>query len=730
MQGHLQFSFGPEESFLLPTAITRVLTSLERDADHRVRAEQLEKFGRVLLDAPEDASDLLDEIAGMTTASAREEQMSHLLGAALDQARMARENGQKRGAAFIETLEDQVGQLVATGSLSFRGSLAVSSTWVRAGLTPPESLGSGHDCVADALPCADRDETEDIEALFERLFDDVTDASGGSLSAMHATFAEMLPTVPADARYALVRIAVARPAELFAELGCAWLLDPSEHVRSGAAIGLADRLRAGRLSAEVLGRLSIMRSWLTDDSLKDQLDGLLREAMRKGIAGPERRAEPRIHRIVASMVDGSGAQSMAAAVQSGSSRSVAVVLLKQGFGVKDAYVVPCTSATEQRTILATMTDEIEAIDVPRDYIAQAITLALAEGLEMNVAPVPGLVDVVQNCDLTEVRPGQAAVGGVLDLADPDGRISSLSAQARGRLITASEHWEERYPMLASWFEDSDETVEALEKATSRAALMRGMWKVLETRRQHWAKVIARNALLLKAAGKDGADEFIAVAAALAEGRDLKKTPVMQFIHDLSIEVWVNRRSDPDGLFGGPDPDLPFGTALPPTTADMPMPDSRPEKKGELARLLDPAGLTETWIEGYLTSVCTAPIFIPPSDWLGPLFHLAAPSLETEKKLERFIELLMLRYNAAVSKFHAPDEVPLIPGDVPLMSIWADGYLTAWESNKSCWPARKLGREGKSIRKLLEDGADGRIDQSEFASALPVWLRQRFADQKL
>lgn len=730
MQGHLQFSFGPEESFLLPTAITRMLTSLKRDADHRVRAEQLEKFGRVLLDAPEDASDLLDEIAGMTTAGAREEKMTDLLGAALDEARMARENGQKRGATFIETLEDRVGQLVAAGSLSFRGSLAVSSTWVRAGLTPPESLGSGHDCVADALPCADRDETEDIEALFERLFDDVTDASGGSLSAMHATFAEMLPTIPPDARHAIVRTAVSRPSELCAELGCAWLLDSAEQVRSGAVLGLSDRLRTGRLSAEVLGRLSIMRSWLTDDSLKDQLEGLLREAMRKGIAGPEQQAEPRLHRIVASMVDGSGAQSMAAAVQSGSSRSVAVVLLKQGFGVKDAYVVPCSSATEQRTVLATMTDEIEAIDVPRDYIAQAIGLALAEGLERNMAPVPGLVDVVQICGLREVRPSQADIGGILDLADSDGRIASLSAQARGRLITASEYWEERYPMLASWFEDSDETVEALEKATSRAALMRGMWRVLETRRQHWAKVIARNALLLKIVGKKDADEFIAVAAALAEGRDLKKTPVMQFVHDLSIEVWADRRREPDGLFGGPDLGLPFGTASPRLPADMPMPGIRPERKEELARLLRPAGLTETWIEGYLTGVCTAPIFIPPPDWLGPLFHLVTSRLESEKKLERFIELLMLRYNAVLSRFHAPNDVPLIPGDVPLISIWADGYLTAWESNKSCWPARKLGREGKSIRKLLEDGADGRIDQSEFASALPVWLRQRFADQKL
>lgn len=221
-----------------------------------------------------------------------------------------------------------------------------------------------------------------------------------------------------------------------------------------------------------------------------------------------------------------------------------------------------------------------------------------------------------------------------------------------------------------------------------------------------------------------------MAAALAEGRDLKKTPVMQLVHEQSIEAWADRRNDPDGLFGGPDLDLPFGTASPPAPADMPMPDICPERKEELARLLHPVGLTETWIEGYLTGVCTAPIFIPPPDWLAPLLHLVAPSLKAEKKLERFTELLMLRYNALLSRFHGPNDVPLIPEDVPLISIWADGYLTAWESNKRFWPAKVLGRKGKSIRKLLEDGADGRIDRSEFASTLSVWLRQRFAGQEM
>ncbi|MGR3592329.1 MAG: UPF0149 family protein, partial [Limimaricola soesokkakensis] len=298
---------------------------------------------------------------------------------------------------------------------------------------------------------------------------------------------------------------------------------------------------------------------------------------------------------------------------------------------------------------------------------------------------------------------------------------------RGRLITASQHWPDTYPVLESWFEDSDETVAALESARSPTALTRAMWRVLEGRRAHWAVVIARNALLLSAAGSTHTDEFLAVAAALKDGRDLKKTPVMGFICEQSIMVWMDRRDVPDGPFDAP-PDMPFASS-PMAPAPGTMPNAAPETAGELAKLLQPAGLTEPWIEGYLTGICTAPIFVTPSDWLTPLLHIVGPSLKTEKKLTHFVDLLMPRYNGTVAKLRAPDE-GLIPADIPLIPIWSDGYLTAWEATKAYWPAKALRPQGKTIRNVLEQATEGRIDPSMFRAALPAWLRERFAEQKM
>ncbi|WP_370160764.1 hypothetical protein, partial [Limimaricola soesokkakensis] len=83
----------------------------------------------------------------------------------------------------------------------------------------------------------------------------------------------------------------------------------------------------------------------------------------------------------------------------------------------------------------------------------------------------------------------------------------------------------------------------------------------------------------------------------------------------------------------------------------------------------------------------------------------------------------------VAKLRAPDE-GLIPADIPLIPIWADGYLTAWEATKPSWPAKALGPQGKTIRNVLEQATEGRIDPSMFRAALPAWLRERFAEQKM
>ena len=137
----------------------------------------------------------------------------------------------------------------------------------------------------------------------------------------------------------------------------------------------------------------------------------------------------------------------------------------------------------------------------------------------------GLLDVVETAGFANLRPRSADIADIAAIADPEGAVSTLSVRARGSLIMASEHWPDHFPISDSWFEDSDASSDAIESATTQNAMTRKLWQHLETRRNFWAMIFARNAALLAAAKNPITPELVAVAQAMSEGRDLKKAPI-------------------------------------------------------------------------------------------------------------------------------------------------------------------------------------------------------------
>jgi hypothetical protein len=140
--------------------------------------------------------------------------------------------------------------------------------------------------------------------------------------------------------------------------------------------------------------LPVLRKWLPDDDARAALDGVMRRQMRSGATRSTARTST-IHRAAASLPDGAGAQSLIADLRTGSRRGVAMAMLKQGNGVKDAFVIPCASATEQKQMLARILVEIETVDVAPDMLAAMLARGLGEGLALDLMPAPGLVDLAE-----------------------------------------------------------------------------------------------------------------------------------------------------------------------------------------------------------------------------------------------------------------------------------------------------------------------------------------------
>ena len=713
---------------MLSPKIQTLLDALPRNLEETGARHAFKRVALSLIAEPEQAVAVVEAVGRLETRNNHDERLVSLLSSTLDEARMARENGKTVGASFINQLEDAIQALKKQSALTDPGRLFLASCWVRAGLHAPDALAGEFSMPDDMEGELDLSDAPDLEPLIDKLLEEVSGGQMDSISALYSGFAELIATFPAPVRQAVVRYVVSRPKTVLGELGCALLLDGRAEIRRGAIDGLADRLATNAMTSDTIGRLTVMRSWIADDDTRTGIDAIVQNALRHEIDRATSRTAPKVHRSLTSLVDGTGAQSMTIAIQAGGTRRVAVVLIKQGFGIKDAYLVPCSSASEQRRLIDMIASEVETRDVPVDYIEEAIAIGLSDGLQTGHPPASGLVGVVQALGWSELRPRPASVSDIAALADPDGQVPAMSVQARGRMINASSDWETHFPMISeSWYEDSDTFTDAIEAAKTPAALKRDLWQTLEARRSHWARVIARMAHLLHAAGDPKALQFVAVATALEDGRALKKTPIMEMIFDQSFQVWLHEtvlgNASPDG-----DDHVPFEVTSGPAPAGMKTPDIRPEKAGELGKLLKPAGLTEWWVDGYMMGVCTAPEFVPPGAWAQVLLNIIGPEIESDKALQRILDLLMLRYNGTLTNLRTPVGAALIPEDETLISIWADGYLTAWEGNLEYWPKAKLGKNDKSARKLLEDAASWRADVVSFRKTIPNWLRQRFVAQ--
>jgi len=696
---------------LTQTELDQVFEGLAATRDNLdARRDVLERAAHMLLHRSALGGQMIARFCETTEADPVLEDFSDLLGAALSAARMARESDQKRGDALLEAIESAVDLAAGQGRLESFHRLHLARSWAQNGLVAPIALELS-EMADDVATHAHLPDAEMLEDLFRDL---VTQADGDALT-LHTALAEMFPAMPTALRDAVVEFAVARPDPIFAQLGCYWLVDPSATIRRAAARGLALRLEGADLSAEITSRLTVLRSWMPQDEARGQVDQILRDALRAGNGQASPDAGWKVKSTFASLPDGSGAQSIAIALASGKATALAMILLKTGYGVKDAYVIPCDSSRDQMALLDRMTEETGALSVPMEYVDNAVALALGDGLAHGLPPAPGLIDVAARCGLATLRPVPSDTAELLNGLSVHADVSALSAQKRGRLINASKDWWGLHELLRYWHDESDPAREALSAARGTRAADRALWTWLETRRDWWAHQIARCAELLDAIGDPDTESFVATAMALLDGRALKKIPIMATIHEQTIEAWVLD-----------DPDLPVDAGLADFIALAEQQEPPPEGDGELSALLDGTDMTGDWIDGYLMSVVIAPKMITPNRWLPHILDSAAAGLDPAD-LQRFLDILMMRANAAIATVDGQIDFPADMKQRGVVGVreWASGFHTGRESFKSSWPKKSVGPTDQAIlRQITEARTHGLLAPG--IRIVGQWLSARHA----
>lgn len=693
--------------------IETALAELSRlQDDDSARGEILDRASFTMLHRPALGGRLVAKLCATEESAPELEPLTVLLASALGAARIARENRKKRGDTFLEAVADAVELASGQGRLSPFHRLLLASAWTTNGLPAPTSLEvSAADMMLAAPSPAPQDRVA-AEAALEDLFRSLIEQTEGDALALHAALTETFPAMPSAMRQHVIAWSVGRSEPIHAK-ACFWLLDPSAQIRAAAARALSERATAGTLSEEVAGKMVILRSWMPQDEARASVDKALKLAKRSGLATGASAKPWTIHSVMATLPDGGGAQSLMIALQSGGSRKTAMLLFKQDYGVKDAYTVPCKSANEQKALLSRISQETGAVKVPLSWLEGSLAMALADGLAAGLPPAAGLIEVAELCGLDKLRPEAVTTEALIAALPVAERIRGLSAQARGKLINASEGWWDRHEIVQSWFEEGDHAHEVLEGRHNPRALDAALWRWLETRRDFWARLVARAADVLAASDHPDAASFTATAMALLEGRDLKKIPVMADVHDQTIEAWVF--DDPDV-----DQDATLEEWVEEAEADSP----KSERKGELARLVKGSAITADWIDGFLMSVTIAPKVIAPNRWLPEILGSAIGNL-TSDSIQRFADLILMRANACVdqAKEAAEFSAAMSARSQMAMRDWAAGFSYACGHFRSSWPAKSTGPDDRAMMQRVADAMATGFSAAE-VKALSQWIAAR------
>ncbi|MFG6083312.1 UPF0149 family protein [Paracoccus litorisediminis] len=667
-----------------------LIAAIADATDDRARAHLLRQAGKSLLFTPAAMAEIAIATLGPENGSSTQAALM-LLSAALDEARMAAENDTPEGRALIETVAATLMAQDAARPFASVIRLRLAQAYARAGLPPPSFAMLSPETMASEEPCGE--EMPDLGELLDPLLREIGDAP----LQVHAALSELLAGIPPKPAAMLVALTLARSGNVEARLGLYWLLHPEAEIRLAAATALLSRAEARTLATETTALLPAIRKWMPDGPARAALDAVIRRRMREGGMKSDAPATT-IHRAAASLPDGAGAQSLIAVFQQGNRRGIAMAMLKQGHGVKDAFIIPCASASDQKRMLAKVLGEIETFDVSPVSLAEALARGVGEGLSLDILPAPGLVDWAEFWGADALAPvtGEAeailaAIGGTVTLA-------GLSVTERTALVKASADWMDRFAQSDAWFEDTTDLRAAISRARTEKGQEAAVWKHLETRRNWWARLFAVSAATLKSAGEqEDWLSFAAVAKELLAGTPLKRVPIMAGIMEMTLDAFDAR----DGSV--------------PLMADS----------GDIGPLLAHAGINETYLPGYLMALAISPREPSPEAWLGALLGgIEFPGNGAINLLLAFVTAEAERANDALGDTKIVAEW-IAALDVAGLRDWANGFDNLVAACPRSWPAKSLAADDKRVLREIRDVATGG-DSAALRAVLPSWIARRYA----
>ena len=456
---------------------------------------------------------------------------SFMLGQTLEQLRQRSEAGNGQATMAMENVRTAIAQQMRMGKLVPTAAMALVSAFSRAGIEVGDEIRGAMDhTVIQTGPGLQNLPAPDVGEMLK----DLVKACDGDPFMIQSQFAELTAAMPTELQLSLLEGLVLADDPSLREAAIGWLL-AKPAIATPLASMVEEAARRGFVSATSVPNLMLIRNWVPEDRRR-AIDAIIKAARAMGSA-MEKRVAIQVRELLISERDGAGAQSIFASIKQGRKNALVSILIKQGHGVRDAWVAQSLSRAEIEDMLDHIASEMSVHETTAEDAALILSSALADGPTGSTAPF-GLVQAVALIGLSDVAPRFVSVDDLVESMLADAAAAATDAKAVQKAVRGSGRWLATNPQLDSWFENGDDVAQAIKgkrKIEDRIAAVTA--KVLELKRPYWASVVAWSAFAQRGDGNDNDwIEMALVAREMSSARPLAEIPLARFIAVQTVEA--------------------------------------------------------------------------------------------------------------------------------------------------------------------------------------------------
>ncbi|OIQ63341.1 hypothetical protein GALL_551180 [mine drainage metagenome] len=316
-------------------------------------------------------------------------------------------------------------------------------------------------------------------------------------------------------------------------------------MRRNAALALEQSAHPETLSPAALRRAITVRNWLPPAD-RPALDSAIRKARLAGVEIGSWPVPGAVQEFYASMIDGSGAQSLLAVDRAGKKGVFAGLLIRHGEGVADAWGGSDVPRREIATMLREVKLQSTFVQVGRSYLDLMAQHAIGTAVEAGTAPPDGLLSFAELAGGADWKDRRLDIAAEAERMWQDLAPEARSAEGVAAAFTRGLTWMEDDRIIQSWFEDGPAIRDALAgfARNDRAGMMGVVLnQILPAARAQWAERFVLMAMWCEGAidpkYRKRAADLIPVARALTGDVPIPEIPIMTVIANQTLMAVVS-----------------------------------------------------------------------------------------------------------------------------------------------------------------------------------------------